>query len=136
MASFPNSKFIFVLLIASQLASTTPPKTVPDSGSAVAEFPIALIGNTWVSLHHHLEHATAKLAYKVTSVEADGSFDLRQKNNKDKKRIFIDFDSTAIGTPMIKGIQHNPSNAKNLIEFTNINWVTCILMRSTNRIYI
>jgi hypothetical protein len=135
MVSFPNSKFIFALLIASLLACTTPPKTVPDSGSAVAEFPTTLVGNTRVSLHHHHEHATAKLAYKVTSVEADGSFDLRQKN-RDKKRIFIDFDSTAIRTPMIKGIQHNPSNVKNLIEFTNINWITGIFMRSTNRIYI
>lgn len=107
MASFPNSKFIFVLLIASQLVSTTPPKTVPDSGSAVAEFPTALIGNTWVSLHHHLEHATAKLAYKVTSVEADGSSDLGQKN-RDKKRIFIVFDSTAIGTPMIREFSITP----------------------------
>jgi hypothetical protein len=62
--------------------------------------------------HHHHDHGAAKFTYKVTSVEADGSFDLKQENNKDKKRIFIHFDSTATGTPMITGTQHDPSNTK------------------------
>ena len=78
MVNFPKSKFIVVLLIVSLVACTTPPKTVPDLGSAVAEFPTMLVGDTWVSLHHLHDQGTAKFTYKVTSVEADGSFDLKQ----------------------------------------------------------
>jgi len=108
MSKTPRLKIITVILVVNLLACTTPPKTAPDLGSAVAEFPVMSIGDTWVSSHFADNHGTAEFSYTVTSVESDGSFDIKRENNKDTKREFKHFDSTATGVPMMMGIQYDP----------------------------
>ncbi len=104
MRNIPKTKFILALLILNLLACTTLPKTTPDLGSAVAQFPIMSVGDRWVVSQHDNTYSSAKNIYDVTEVESDGSFSLRSVNEKSKKENVYYFDSTATGVKHILGL--------------------------------
>jgi hypothetical protein len=109
MRNIPKTKLILVLLILNLLACTTPPKTTPDLGSVVAQFPKMSVGDKWVTLEHDDEGGgSGKCTYKVINVESDGSFDISKVYESTKKEIFYNFDSSATGVHHILGIMFDP----------------------------
>ncbi len=134
MGNFLILRLITFILVVNLLACTTPPKTAPDLGSPVAEFPVMSIGDMWVSLHHSGIHGTATFTYKVTSVDPDGSFDIKRENDKDSKRNFTHFDSTAIGVPMTMGVDYDPE-ALQFPLFVGKAWETEARSKSTDGDY-
>lgn len=131
MDKFSVLRLITVVLAVNLLACTTPPKTAPDPGSPVAEFPVMSIGDTWVSSHYSNTHGTAIFTYQVTSVDPDGSFDIKQENDKSIDRNFVHFDATANGVPMTMGNDYD-LEALQFPLFVGKAWETEARTKSSN----
>ncbi len=76
-------------------------------------------------------HGSAEFTYTVSSVDSDGSFDIKVTNNKDNKQDFVNFDSTATGVPMTMGIRYDPA-ALQFPLFVGKAWDTEAGTRSTD----
>ena len=70
----------------------------------VANFPVVSLGHTWIASHYHSDYGSAEFTYRVTSVEAAGSCDIREQNSKDSRTRMHHFDATAKAVPMPMGI--------------------------------
>lgn len=130
-------QLILCLFTLNLIACATPSKTAPDPGSVVAQFPEMSVGDSWIVLDYIRDFGTANYTYEVISVEADGSFDMRIKNDKNNIEYVKYFDSTLIGIPMIMGTQFDPE-ALQFPLFVGKSWKTVANSKSVkgeNHIY-
>ncbi|NNE62715.1 MAG: hypothetical protein HKN34_01405, partial [Gammaproteobacteria bacterium] len=102
---------------------------LPDTIDIVARFPKMSVGDSWITRQAFRGGGEAKWTYEVISVNADGTFDMKLKNDKDQFEYFEHFDSKAPWVPMLLGVRYDP-RALQFPLFVGKEWETEVAIES------